>query len=209
MDELAFADATTLAGRIKAREISSAELLEHYISRMEKYNPEINAIICTQLDKARDRARQADESLAAGGDWGPLHGVPMTVKESFNLTGLPTTWGTHNSKTILLTMMPSPVQGFRPPGQLFLARPMCRLISRICKVSMTYMVRPITPTTLNEALGVLPEEPQLPWLPDCLVLKWEVISVAQFEIRLTTAVCLAIRPPGVYCQYGDMPNRVC
>ena len=93
MDELAFADATTLAGRIKAREISSAELLEHYISRMEKYNPEINAIICTQLDKARDRARQADESLAAGGDWGPLHGVPMTVKESFNLTGLPTTWG--------------------------------------------------------------------------------------------------------------------
>ena len=93
MDELAFADATTLAGRIKAREISSTKLLEHYISRMEKYNPEINAIICTQLDKARDRARQADEALAAGEDWGPLHGVPMTVKESFNLKGLPTTWG--------------------------------------------------------------------------------------------------------------------
>ncbi|MFP6805665.1 MAG: amidase [Pseudomonadales bacterium] len=93
MDELAFADATTLTGKIRDKEISSSELLEHYISRMDKYNPAINAIICTQLDKARARAKEADEALARGESWGPLHGLPMTVKESYNITGLPTTRG--------------------------------------------------------------------------------------------------------------------
>jgi amidase len=93
MDELAFSDATTLAEKIRTREISSAELLEHYIARMEKYNPDINAIVCTRLQEARVRARQADEALASGDNWGPLHGVPMTVKESYNLTGLASTFG--------------------------------------------------------------------------------------------------------------------
>ncbi|MBT4492841.1 MAG: amidase [Gammaproteobacteria bacterium] len=93
MDDLAFSDATTLAGRIAAKEISSVELLEHYVSRVEKYNPEINAIVCQQLEKARKRAGEADEATARGESWGPLHGLPMTVKESYNIAGLPTTWG--------------------------------------------------------------------------------------------------------------------
>lgn len=93
MDTLAFSDATTLASKVKNKEISSSELLEHYIARMERYNADINAIIVTQLDKARARAKKADEALAKGEDWGPLHGVPMTVKESFDVAGLPTTWG--------------------------------------------------------------------------------------------------------------------
>ncbi|MEX2488463.1 MAG: amidase family protein, partial [Pseudomonadales bacterium] len=93
MDALAFQDATTLASMIKNKEISSSELLEHFIARMSRYNAEINAIIVTQLDKARARAKLADEALARGEDWGPLHGVPMTVKESFDIVDLPTTWG--------------------------------------------------------------------------------------------------------------------
>ena len=98
MDDLAFSDATTLAAKIKAKDISSVELLEHFIGRVEKYNPDINAIIATQYDKARDRARAADEALSKGEDWGPLHGVPMTVKESYDIAGLPTTWGNPDLK---------------------------------------------------------------------------------------------------------------
>ncbi len=93
MDELAFSDATTLAKKIADKEISAVELLEHYTDRVEKYNPDINAIICMQLDKARETAKKADAALAKGEIWGPLHGVPMTVKESYNIAGLPTTWG--------------------------------------------------------------------------------------------------------------------
>lgn len=93
MDQIAFSDATSLAARIKKKEISSVELLEHYLARVDKYNPAINAIIVTQLDKSRVRAKAADAALARGEGWGPLHGVPMTVKESYNIEGLPTTWG--------------------------------------------------------------------------------------------------------------------
>jgi amidase len=103
MDDLAFADASTLAAKIRAKEISSIELLEHYVNRMERYNPEINAIVVTQLDKARGRARAADAALAKGESWGPLHGVPMTVKESYDIAGLPTTWGDPKLKDNIAT----------------------------------------------------------------------------------------------------------
>jgi hypothetical protein len=49
----------------------------------------LNAIVVWQVEQARERARAADASLASGERWGPVHGIPMTVKESFNLAGLP------------------------------------------------------------------------------------------------------------------------
>ena len=70
MDELAFADASTLAAKIRAKDISSVELLAHYVARMGRYNPEINAIVVTQLDKAQARAQAADAALARGESWG-------------------------------------------------------------------------------------------------------------------------------------------
>ena len=103
MDEIAFSDATTLAAKIETREISASELLEHYIQRVDRHNSEVNAVVCTQLDKARARAAEADAALAKGERWGPLHGVPMTVKESFNIEGLPTTWGNPDNKDNIAT----------------------------------------------------------------------------------------------------------
>ncbi len=93
MDNLAFASATQLAAQIRDRKIGCVELLDFFLARAEKYNPQLNAIVAWQVDKARDRAREADAALARGESWGPLHGVPMTVKESFNIAGLPTTFG--------------------------------------------------------------------------------------------------------------------
>ncbi|MFT7685940.1 MAG: amidase [Candidatus Azotimanducaceae bacterium] len=93
MDEIAFSDATSLVARIKSKEISSLELLEHYLARVDKYNKQVNAIVATQVEEATARAKAADAALAKGEDWGPLHGLPMTVKESFNVKGMPTTWG--------------------------------------------------------------------------------------------------------------------
>jgi amidase len=93
MDEHAFGAATRLAGEIRDRGISCLELLDFYLARAERHNPALNAIVAWQVDAARQRARDADAALAKGEVWGPLHGVPMTVKESFNLAGLPTTFG--------------------------------------------------------------------------------------------------------------------
>src|SRR5262249_61566607 len=93
MIELALRSATALAAAIRAREFGSRELLEHYLKRVERYNPVLNAIIVSDFHRARQRADQADAALARGESWGPLHGLPMTVKESFDVVGLPTTWG--------------------------------------------------------------------------------------------------------------------
>lgn len=94
MDEaLHFASAGELAKRIRDKQVGCLELLDHFIDRTERFNPALNAIVWMDAERARDRARAADAALAKGEVWGPLHGVPMTVKESFNLTGSPTTWG--------------------------------------------------------------------------------------------------------------------
>src|SRR5690349_546065 len=90
---LAFQSATALAAKLRAREITSRELLEYFIARGDRYGSAVNAIVVRDLDHARQRALAADQALARGETWGPLHGVPMTIKESFHLTGTPTTFG--------------------------------------------------------------------------------------------------------------------
>ena len=93
MTQLALCSATALALAIRTREIGSRELLEHYLARVERHNSALNAIIVTDLERARRRADEADAALTRGENSGPLHGVPMTVKESFDVVGMPTTWG--------------------------------------------------------------------------------------------------------------------
>jgi len=93
MNDRAFASATELSEEIRDRRIGCVELLDFYLARAERYNPALNAIVVWQVDQARDRARAADAALVRGECWGPLHGIPMTVKESFNVAGLPTTFG--------------------------------------------------------------------------------------------------------------------
>ncbi len=93
MTNYSFASATDLARLIQAKEISSLELLEHYFQRIDTYNGPINAVIAQHRDEARDAAKSADSALARGEVHGPLHGVPMTVKESYDVAGYNTTWG--------------------------------------------------------------------------------------------------------------------
>jgi amidase len=90
---LHFKSAAGIARLIQERKISAVETLEHFLVRVEKYNPRLNAIIWLDAERARERARAADAALAKGEVWGPLHGVPMTIKESYNVAGSPTTWG--------------------------------------------------------------------------------------------------------------------
>ncbi|MBI5719684.1 MAG: amidase [Burkholderiales bacterium] len=95
MPDIAFLPAHELARRLRRRELGSLELLEHYLARIGRLNPKVNAVIALDAERARERARAADDALARGEGqvWGPLHGLPMTVKESFNVAGLPTTYG--------------------------------------------------------------------------------------------------------------------
>jgi len=90
---IAYESATSLAGRIRRKEIGSRELTELYVRRIEKYDPAINAVVVRDFERALEAADRADEATAAGSTLGPLHGVPMTVKEAYDVEGLTTTWG--------------------------------------------------------------------------------------------------------------------
>lgn len=92
-DAFTFSSAHEIGTAIKAGDVSARHLLEHYVIRQEEMDGDVNAVIQKDLDRARDRADAADKAAQAGEDWGPFHGVPMTVKESFSLKGLPNTWG--------------------------------------------------------------------------------------------------------------------
>ena len=88
-----FKSAAELASSIQSGEITSAELLNLYLDRIQQYNNDINAIVAMDVDAARARAAEADNALAQGQNWGPLHGLPMTVKDVFEVAGMPTTSG--------------------------------------------------------------------------------------------------------------------
>jgi len=87
-----FRTVTELTAALRARKISALELTDHTIARIEAVDRRINAVVVRDFARARDAARAADAALARG-ESEPLLGVPMTVKESFNIAGLPTTWG--------------------------------------------------------------------------------------------------------------------
>jgi amidase len=81
-----------LAAGLAARRFSAVELTQHAIARIEALDGPVNAVVVRDFERARAAAAQADAALARG-ERRPLLGIPMTVKESFNVAGLPTTWG--------------------------------------------------------------------------------------------------------------------
>ncbi len=103
MTDIAFAPAERLASLVRQKKIGCVELLDHYLARLEKHNPAVNAVIVTDIPNARKRAKAADRALAKGDVWGPFHGVPMTVKEAFDVAGLPTSWGVPHLKHAIAT----------------------------------------------------------------------------------------------------------
>ena len=93
MDELTFRTASELADSIRQHRASSQEVLEAHLKRIAAQNPSLNAIVTLDEEQARRRSKEADEALARGEIWGPMHGVPVTIKDVFETAGIRTTSG--------------------------------------------------------------------------------------------------------------------
>jgi amidase len=91
--DLQFATATELLGALRERRLSSRELLEHLLSRIEEHNPALNAVVALDVERARTAADAADTVTASSPVVPPLHGLPMTVKDVWETAGLVTTSG--------------------------------------------------------------------------------------------------------------------
>jgi amidase len=96
-----YATAAEMAAAIRTRTISSSELVELTFRRIEALNPTLNAIVWDLREPALARAAEADQALASGRDIGPLHGLPITIKESFAYRGSPNTWGLPDLKSVM------------------------------------------------------------------------------------------------------------
>ncbi len=93
MDDLVAMSATQLVGAMRSGRTSSVDVVSACLDRIAEVNPRINAVVCL-ADDPLELARDADSTLAAGAPLGPLHGVPFTIKDSFDTAGLVTTVGT-------------------------------------------------------------------------------------------------------------------
>src|SRR6516164_7465378 len=91
--------ATELVAAIRAKRISSVELLDAYLARVESLNPMVNAVVTLDAERARERAAEADAAWAGGDWWGPLHGLPVSVKDALDTAGVTTTGGSKDFAT--------------------------------------------------------------------------------------------------------------
>src|SRR5262245_23891833 len=89
---LTTASAKDLVALLATRKVSAVDLCQQAVARIEATDGEINAVVVRDFERARAAAKAADAALAKG-ERRPLLGLPMTVKESYNVAGLPTTWG--------------------------------------------------------------------------------------------------------------------
>jgi amidase len=107
---------------LRRREISSRELTEELLARIDSVNPALNAVVELRCEAALQEATTADEAITRGGDVGPLHGVPMTIKDSFNVAGLHTTWGNPAYKDFVADSDATVAQRLRQAGAIIVGK---------------------------------------------------------------------------------------
>lgn len=120
MSDPAFQPLTRLAVKIASGEIGAVELVDHYIGRIEAHNAALNAVVAMDFDRAREDALRAD---SAGKDGrGPLHGVPMTIKDAFEVGGLVSTGGITDLKGHVPEQDAAAVARLRAAGAVILGK---------------------------------------------------------------------------------------
>ncbi len=92
-DDFAWLPSTDQLAALNAKEVSSAELVDLYLSRIDEHNAPLNAIVTIDADSARRTAAEADAARSRGDDLGPLHGLPITIKDSYETAGMRTVCG--------------------------------------------------------------------------------------------------------------------
>ena len=118
----AFEMAGELARPLRSGDIGSRELTDYFIRRIEKYDGGINAVVVRDFERAREAADRADAALASGEVLGPLHGLPMTIKEAYDLEGTPTTWGVPAFANNVATSDSETVRRLKAAGAHFLGK---------------------------------------------------------------------------------------
>ena len=122
MDEIIYASATSIAQAIRDKRVSATEVVEAHLQRIAAVNPTLNAVVQSVGPRARLEALAADQALARGELRGPLHGVPMTIKDSLDTAGVISTGGTKGRATLVPEQDATVVARLRAAGAILLGK---------------------------------------------------------------------------------------
>ncbi len=122
MSELLYVSAAALAKAIRAKEVSSREVVEACLERIGQVNPKLNAVVQIDAESALFQARRADDELEQGHLRGPLHGVPMTIKDSLDTAGMVTTAGTRGRMGFVPSEDATVVRRLRAAGAILMGK---------------------------------------------------------------------------------------
>jgi Asp-tRNA(Asn)/Glu-tRNA(Gln) amidotransferase A subunit family amidase len=122
LEELAFLPVTELSELVRRRKVTSTQLTEMYLRRIEKYDPTLRAVITLTEERARRQARAADEEIARGRYRGPLHGIPWGAKDLLAVKGYKTTWGAGPFRDQVIDADATVVQRLDAAGAVLVAK---------------------------------------------------------------------------------------
>ncbi|MFV1885320.1 MAG: amidase [Balneola sp.] len=122
INDLAFYSVTELSSLIKNKKITSVELAEFFISRIERYDPQLLAIVTITRERALKQARKMDREFAEGTYRGPLHGIPYGAKDLFAVEGYNTTWGATPYKDQVINETATVVKKLDEAGAVLIAK---------------------------------------------------------------------------------------
>ncbi len=122
MDELIYKSTSFLADAIRSKKVAAVDVVEAHLHRIEVVNPTLNAVVQIVHNRARAEAKAADQALACGEVRGPLHGVPITIKDSFDTKGIISTWGTQGRKSFIPEQDATVVARLRRAGAIVLGK---------------------------------------------------------------------------------------
>jgi amidase len=125
LGDLTSRSATRLAAAIRRREVSAVELVDAFLARIAAINPRLNSVVQVEPDAARAAARVADGRVARRERVGPLHGVPVTIKDSFDTAGMVSTAGTTGRRAFVPARDATAVQRLRAAGAIILGKTNC------------------------------------------------------------------------------------
>ena len=190
-----FSTAHEVAAAIRERRVSAVEVVDAYLARIARHNPALNAIVTLNEEEALARAREADTALARGEVWGPLHGVPVTIKDSFATAGLRTTSGFAPLANYIPAVDATVVARLRAAGAIVLGKTNLPMLVHGFQSDNAIFGRSNNPWDLERhRAGQLAAVPP-PSRPVCRRWKWAATTAARCEFRRTTAVCIHSNPP--------------
>jgi Asp-tRNA(Asn)/Glu-tRNA(Gln) amidotransferase A subunit family amidase len=122
VEDLAFCSVLQLAKLLRTRKTTSMDLTEMYLSRLKRYNNQLQFVVTVTEDLALRQAKKADQEIGAGNDKGLLHGIPYGIKDLFAVKDYPTTWGTGVFKDRVIDLDATVVQRLEAAGAVLIAK---------------------------------------------------------------------------------------